>query len=471
MSRGHWQDSRKIVERVVVCGELILETPTCFGNGDGDSLADMPLALDPLEGRALLTGASIAGALRSYLRERELGYGQEGGPEALHNQLFGYQKNDEGKQSWLITYDALSDQETPGVELRDGVAIDPRTRTAESKKKFDFELLEAGVRFPLRVELLIPQDQDRNALLEGLAIALQGLENGEIRLGARKRRGLGQCRVSEWRVTRYDLTTTTGLLDWLNQTGTPQTGSHIAGLLGIKTDLDRREAFTMEATFGLDGSLLIRSGQGEADAPDAVHLQSRRDGQLVPILSGTSLAGALRARAWRIAQTMGTQEQAETLVNGLFGLRIRSSEDKPSASRLTTAETEIGSPLSLVQTRVKIDRFTGGSFPTALFSEQPVWGGKDTTITVRLTIQQPREAEIGLVLLLLKDLWTGDLPLGGEISVGRGRLKGQKAILTYKRPDNTQEWTITQDDDQLNIQGDREQLERFVAAFVQEVQQ
>ncbi|MCX8024165.1 MAG: RAMP superfamily CRISPR-associated protein, partial [Thermanaerothrix sp.] len=331
------------------------------------------------------------------------------------------------------------------------------------------ELLEAGTRFPLRVELLISQDQDRNALVEGLAIALQGLEKGEISLGARKRRGLGECRVTEWRVTRYDLTTPAGLLDWLNQTGTPQTGSCIADLLGVEADLDRREAFTVEATFALDGSLLIRSGQGEAGAPDMVHLQSRRSGRLVPILSGTSLAGALRSRALRIAQTMGTKEKATALVNDLFGVRIQSSRDKPTASRLTTAETEIDSPLSLVQSRIKIDRFTGGAFPTALFSEQPVWGQNDTSIKIKLTVQQPTEAQIGLVLLLLKDLWTGDLPLGGEISVGRGRLKGRRATLTFRRPNHVQEWLLTQDDEHLAVTGYRWQLEQFVAAFVQEV--
>jgi len=470
MSRGHWQDSRKIVERIMVCGDLVLETPACFGNGERTSLTDMPLALDPLEGRGLLTGTSIAGALRAYLREREFGYGRDGGSDVLHNRLFGRQEDNEGEQSWVITYDALSES-VPGIELRDGVAIDSKTRTAESKKKFDFELLEAGTHFPLRVELLIPQNQDRNTLLEGLAIALQGLENGEIRLGARKRRGLGQCRVTEWRVMCYDLTTPEGLLNWLNQTGTPQTGSRIADLLGVKAEMDRREAFTVEATFGLDGSLLIRSGQGEAGAPDMVHLQSRRDGRLVPILSGTSLAGALRARALRIAQTVGTREKAATLVNDLFGLRIQSSKDQPTASRLTTAETEIGAPLSLVQTRVKIDRFTGGSFPTALFSEQPVWGQKDTTLTARVTIQHPTEAEIGLLLLLLKDLWTGDLPLGGELSVGRGRLKGQKATLTHKGPGASQQWVIARESDHLNIKGDKERLERFVAAFVKEVRE
>lgn len=467
MTDGHWLISRKIVERIFVCGELVLETPACFGNGDGESLTDMPLALDPLEGRALLTGTSIAGALRAYLREREWGYRQDKKTDALHKKLFGRQEDDEGEQSWLITSDALSEH-VPRVELRDGVALDPKTRTAEDRKKFDFELLEAGTRFPLRVEVLISQGQ-REAVLLGLAVALQGLEKGEIALGARKRRGLGQCRVAEWRITRYDLTMTKGLLDWLSLSGAVQTGPHIAEVLGVNATLDRRESFAVEATFGLDGSLLIRSGMGEADAPDNVHLQSNRKGKAVPILSGTSLAGAMRGRALRIAQTVGAKEKAEMLLNDLFGL---CSKEKAVASRLTTTETVIGSPLNLVQSRVKIDRFTGGSYPTALFNEQPVWGQKDSTVTAGITVQQPTHAQIGLVLLLLKDLWLGDLPLGGEISVGRGRLKGHKAKLTYKRADAaSHQWVITEDGDQLRVEGDKDHLEQFVAAFVQEVRQ
>lgn len=468
MTDAHWQTSREIVERILVCGELVLETPCCLGNGNSEVLADMPLSLDPLEGRVLLTGTSIAGALRAYLREREFGYLCDGGPGGLHNGLFGRVEEDEGAQSWIITYDSLGDA-PQSVELRDGVALEPETRTAERKKKFDFELLVAGTGFPLRLELLVPRDGGEE-LLRGFAIALQGLENGEIAFGARKRRGLGRCRVTQWQVTRYNLIQATGLLEWLNQTGKPQTGPHISELLGVQADLDQRESFAIEATFGLDGSLLIRSGMGEAGAPDSVHLQSNRNNRTVPILSGTSLAGALRARALRIAQTVGTKENAERLVNDLFGLRIQSPEDKPVASRLITAETEVVSPLDLVQTRVKIDRFTGGSFPTALFSEQPVWGQKGTTVTVRIVIQQPSEANIGLTLLLLKDLWTGDLPLGGEISVGRGRLKGQNATLTHKRGTTSQQWAITQDNGQLHVDGDQNQLEQFVNAFVKEMQ-
>lgn len=470
MTEAHWQESRQIVERIVVSGDLVLETPACFSSGEGGSLTDIPLMLDPLEGRGLLTGSSIAGALRTYLRQRECGYWNGGKPDALHNLLFGYQRDAEGEQSWLITYDVLS--ERPQVELRNSVTLDPKTRAAEARKLYDIELLEAGTRFPVRIELLIPEGNHK-PLLQGLAIALQGLEQGEIALGVRKRRGFGQCRVTEWRVVRYDLTTTEGLLAWLEQSDEPQIGTHIADLLQVQADLDQREVFIIDAIFGLDSSLLIRSGQGEADEPDMVHLRSRRNGQLKPILSGTSLAGALRTRALRIAQTLGEKSQAEKLVNELFGVRIHSSQDKPTASRLVTAETEIVSPLNLVQTRVKIDRFTGGSYPSALFNEQPVWGKGDTAITVRITIQRPTPAQIGLVLLLLKDLWTGDLPLGGEIGVGRGRLTGKRATLTYKPVGESemQHWTITQDGNGLQVEGDQDCLEGFVTAFVKQVEQ
>ncbi len=91
-----------------------------------------------------------------------------------------------------------------------------------------------------------------------------------------------------------------------------------------------------------------------------------------------------------------------------------------------------------VQNRVSIDRFTGGTRDGALFNEQPLFGGAQSLVTVDLQLENPQEYEIGLLLLLLKDLWTGDLPLGGEISVGRGRLRGKNCQLEYR---NGQEQT------------------------------
>jgi CRISPR/Cas system CSM-associated protein Csm3 (group 7 of RAMP superfamily) len=118
-----------------------------------------------------------------------------------------------------------------------------------------------------------------------------------------------------------------------------------------------------------------------------------------------------------------------------------------------------------VQNRVSIDRFTGGARETALFNERPAFGGDDTELTLEVRLLNPQDHEIGLLLLLLKDLWTGDLPLGGEVGVGRGRLKGKWATLTLQRDGGTQEWKIVANGRGLTIDGDRNELEQFVRAL------
>src|SRR5437879_491542 len=85
---------RRIVERIVVCGELALETPASFGKGDTDAWTDMPLLVDELSGEPLLPGTSIAGALRTYLHERTLGYEQAGHSLEVET-LFGGYSGDE----------------------------------------------------------------------------------------------------------------------------------------------------------------------------------------------------------------------------------------------------------------------------------------------------------------------------------------------------------------------------------------
>jgi len=454
--------ARGITGRTIITGRLVLETPAHFGNGDVVGVTDMPLLRDPRDGvTPLLTGASIAGALRNYLREIERGYGNKGQGNDLAERLFGRLERERTVQSWLLVDDALGD--LTGVELRDGVAINPTTRTAEDRKKYDIELLAAGTAFEIGFEFL--ESEESQDLLPGLAIALDGLTRGEIGLGQRKRRGFGRCKVSEWRVRRYDLTTPLGLVGWLeNDASVEQRSNDIFALLGVKRRLpDQRRWFQIEATFGLSGSLLIRSSSEEPASPDMVHLRSARQGQRQPIVSGTSLAGAVRGRAWRIANTVLGERKARALVAGMFGqveeeatssLVALSASDrpKPSGSRVIVEESVVKDGRDLVQSRVKIDRFTGGAFPTALFSEQPVFGNPETQVTLNLTLRNPQDAEIGLLLLVLKDLWTGDLPLGGESSIGRGRLEGRHAVLVLRQNGFEQRWELHRDGDGLRCE-------------------
>ncbi len=501
---------RSIVERYVITGKLVLETPAHFGNGEADAFTDMPLLKDELDGKTpLLPGTSIAGALRNYLRERQRGdwfhppkpptdnsnkeearFKQEMEEErSFHaSLLFGGSRGDEdGNQSPLIVHDALGS--SADYELRDSVRIEPETRTAEDEKKFDITLLTAGTSFDLRFDLSISlpnEDQGTLAehrlnLLSALAAALTGLQEGEITLGARKRRGFGRCRVTQWTVTRYDVQTRAGLLAWLAEDyphwsdpapPPPPLNNDINALLGADTYAlaDKRQRFAMSATFALDGSLMVRSGQADS-GPDMIHLHSPRPqpnggSEMRPIVAGTTWAGVLRSRATQIGYTLAplekgkeTGDKVAALIDGIFGpakiesRRNQQRNNQPieaKASRLALAETEIGDEgiRKLEQTRIKIDRFTGGAFESALFSEQPLFGNQDSQvrleISLRLPVQHSRlqqHAEVGLLLLLLKDLWTGDLPIGGESGIGRGRLQGKSAEIRF---DGT--WAIAQTD-------------------------
>jgi CRISPR/Cas system CSM-associated protein Csm3 (group 7 of RAMP superfamily) len=443
---------------------LELLTPTGFGNGDTDGITDMSLLRDPLEGRALLTGASLAGSLRNYLWETEQGYEQEPNRKkqqhktSLTVQLFGALQGDpEGAQSPLLIDDALG--VPPRTELRDGVRIDAVTRTAKAGQKFDYELLRAGTTFPLRFELLLAQsaeEEQTERLREALVLALRGLEKpGEIHLGVRKRRGFGECQVKAWRVTEYDLTKPAGLLAWLNESGQPKEDRSIANLLLAQPQafrdrisaIDRRCWFRLSATLGLESSLLMRSGIGpllhsdgaEMEAnnlPDTVHIHRLHADtvQRTPVLPGTSIAGVLRHRALRIAQTLHPTQGAQ-MINKLFGIGPEGRNDGThTGSRVHVAETVIEAPPEnvLVQNRIRIDRFTGGVLDNLLFDEAPLFGNEQVQLRLDIAIRQPSRAEIGLFLLILKDLWLADLPLGGGANIGRGRVSGRHATLHYQ---------------------------------------
>jgi CRISPR/Cas system CSM-associated protein Csm3 (group 7 of RAMP superfamily) len=83
---------RKVAARWVITGELELDSAAHLGNGESSEIVDMPLLRDRAEGRPLLTGASLAGALRSHLNDVELGFEVEEQRNA--SALFGGQRGD-----------------------------------------------------------------------------------------------------------------------------------------------------------------------------------------------------------------------------------------------------------------------------------------------------------------------------------------------------------------------------------------
>lgn len=434
---------RPVAARWVVVGTLVAESALHLG-GEGDLAVDAPILRDPVSGRPLLPGTSLAGGLRSHLADRLGGYFGEEEPRAVAELFGGARGNDEGLQSPLVVFDSLGTlPEGRLPEIRDGVAIEAATGTAEAHKKFDLELLPTGTRFDVRFELLVPGEEgaDEARLLAHLRAVLSGLEAGEIPVGARATRGLGRCRAAGWRAGRFDLRKAEGWRQWLAsdpleplgaggeaEEGAPAAAVELQQALRdawpevdpLPAVEDRRRWF--RATLDLAwprGGLLVRSPGSGPDDADVTHLHSAG----APVLPGTSLAGALRSRAGRIARVV-QGEQGAALVERLFGPRHEGTTDsgvQPASSRLTVGESHLAGGVLLQGTRIRVDRFTGGVVDGALFDEEPLFRAGTR---LELILKNPTAEETGLLLLLLKDLLTGDLPVGGTASVGRGVVEG-----------------------------------------------
>jgi CRISPR/Cas system CSM-associated protein Csm3 (group 7 of RAMP superfamily) len=424
---------RALAARWVIRGRLTVLTALHLGGGESDEI-DMRILRDARTGKPLLPGTTLAGAWRSAFADRLAGFAAKEPAEVAR--LFGGRRGDDGGlQSPLVIFDALG--ELPAnlrIETRDGVAIDPKSGIAEDHKKYDFEVLPAGTTFPLRVDLLLPEGDDEAARLTGLAAALEAFSSGDAGFGARRSRGLGRVRA-EWSAERYDLTTRAGWLAWIGSDHDPAlpaslTSIHAALVAARGGDLpaipDARERIVVTIRARLRHDILIRSPGLTADAPDVVHLQSAKK----PVIPGTSLAGVMRAQALRIAHAVRLRQgDAEEWIDRLFGPRFVGQRAAPGfevrASRLHVGESFLEGGNASTQTRIAIDRFTQGVVDGALFDEEPHVGGR---AVIRLELRNPLPGELGLLLLVVRDLLTGRLPVGGTSSVGRGFMTGTASV-------------------------------------------
>jgi len=430
--------SRKLAARWVIRGTLTVKTALHLG-GEGTNRVDMPVLRNAVDGRPLLPGSTFAGALRSALADRLAGYAKQE-PSKVAELFGGMRGNESGSQSPLIVFDAFGELPSgQGVEVRDGVSISPTTGVAEDHEKYDYEVLPPGTKFPVRVDLLVPAAQVEKSLLEHLAAALDAFSSAERALGSRRSRGLGRVRAV-WAARRFELGTRRGWLEWILsdhefplaaepdrtcvrdvlEAACPENLKPLS-LLG-----DARKRVVIELVLRLDHDILIRSPGTDPDAPDVSHLHSGG----FAVLPGTSLAGVMRAQALRIAKLVRDQKSdGPDWVDRLFGMRIEgrrpSGKFKPQASRLHIGEARLDNSRPQRQTRTAIDRFTGGVVDTALFDEQTEVGGQ---ATVRLELRNFENGELGLVLLVVKDLLDGSLAVGGSSSVGRGVLHGSATV-------------------------------------------
>ncbi|HOV91198.1 MAG TPA: RAMP superfamily CRISPR-associated protein [Syntrophorhabdaceae bacterium] len=432
--------------RLVLEGVVRLKSAALIGSGVRES-TDIDILKDS-KGRPYIPATSFVGVLRSTINYSDLDI------------FWGYTSDDNSAQSALSCDDlTLLDDTSPTIEVRDGIKIDPKTGKVAEGAKYDYEVIPPGTAFKMHLEATYRAD-DKEQLARLLKTIESNLKKKAIRIGAKTNSGLGRIVLEKSKLCDFDYSEKQNVLRWFKRDFENQ-----PEYSGVEPrDLYDR-SFSIDMTLVLKSSLIVRSYPSSPDAPDAVHMKSGDD----HIIPGTSLKGAIRARALRIIKTLG---KSEDILDELFGYvyddereaqqRGRKKGDARKG-RIRIDEITLPRFVSELQTRIKIDRFTGGTIEAALFETKPLFSSADNEEikNVRISIRDCRDHEAGLMLLVFKDLWTGDLAVGGEKNIGRGVFKGISAEIRVNGK------TIAIDHDLRKIRPeDLEEIERLVSSLV-----
>jgi len=412
--------SNKIIKRIYVRGILTLLSPLLLGSG-GDENSDIDLLRD-WEGRPFIPGSALAGVLRHYLGE------------ILHSkdidiveEMFGRkpQKEQDSTQSLIYFYDAEIKNQ-PQIQIRDGVEIDNLTKTAKEKGKYGYEVLEAGNAFEFRTELIIREKH--NASLKKienlLYLILNTLQNEKIRIGGKTRRGFGKVKLEDIRLLVLNMNKPEDRNKWIDFNWDFEGNSDIGVLNHNELGIKDIPITTIKVKFSIPYSLIIKHYSSEPEVEDMEHLFSAGNS----VIPGTSWTGALRHAMENIGREIEREKEIKDLIEKLFGY-VDEESKKAKASRIYIEESVIRNEVSVSYTRSKVDRFTGGVVEGALFEERPVFNNDDTEVHLNIDIKEGEDAEIGLLLLAIRDLWYGIQTIGGEANIGRGVLEGKELIV------------------------------------------
>ena len=386
-----------------------LSSPLILGSGfsaetDKDILKDA-------KGIPFIPASSIAGICQSAMQNLWAKRGlDETRREEKKKKYFGDVSNDgENIQSHskICFYDATISKGTPHISVRDGVGLD-EYKVARKSAKFDMEVLEPGVTFVTYFEQNFYSEGEEDIIKDLATI----WKNAQIYLGAKTMRGYGAIQeVQVWK-KEFDFSKKDSVTEWLsfdmyadwNEDEEEITGSYVEG--GLLLELKQV------------GGISIRkyTEENEESVPDSEQLTIWNNGKEIPVIPGSSWAGAFLHRM----KELDPQENYEAL----FG-------DCKSKSVIRFSESQIMGAKEKVLTRNAIDRFSGGAMDKALFTEKTYYGGS-TTLKINFSEKKALTENAARTLAAcITDLHYGFLSVGGLTAVGRGlfcieKVNGQK---------------------------------------------
>ena len=472
-------NNASVVGKIIATGTLKLLSPLLIGNGSQNEHdvynVDMPVVADK-DGNPFIPATSLAGVLRDIVwnlekEQDKLGTAYIFGTSSDISKYI--KKGDiEEQQSMISVNDIIL--ENAKISNRDGVSIEAITGVAKKHHKYDFEVVERGATGNFYIEITVREyhkDVERNQKINNLLSQLWSILSNEFSMGAMTSKGFGRVYVENLIVDTYDFKNNKDdVIAWLNPDNRQNPLSHKIYRKGERGISYPQDSFVIEAKFTIDGSLLIKDKSFDAlllQAEDNVKavMKSSCNDLLIP---GSSIKGVLRHRAEYIADILGASyDMIYSLMGYPSGMKDENDKEIKLRSRLIVNEVYIN-PRNIQkynQTRIRIDRFTGGTIDSALFTEQPITvSDTEAPINIKMVIHRAKDHEIGLLICLLRDLWLGRISIGSDKAIGRGILKGVSAKIWYGKENADKPWKMNENG---KIEGcETNLLSKYVDAFI-----
>lgn len=260
---------------------------------------------------------------------------------------------------------------------------------------------------------------------------------GDILLGNSKTVGFGRFKINSVHKTAYNLRDYNDVIKYLLKEEKDEdiTESIISRQNASKNIHFRIKARTVTPLLIKDE--VVRSH----DEPDGINIKNGSNQYVIP---GSSLKGALRSRAEKLANTFPCI--TNDLISNIFGVES-DKDDAAHISRLVCYDTVIRNSKKGIYNKIKIDYFTGGVQQHVLVTDETVMGDLEIECVFNTFGLESYDKEIGLLLLVLRDLCTENLNIGGGYAVGRGYIRAstlemngrQKIIYDFDSPDKSAE--------------------------------
>lgn len=418
------KEKNTIKEKIYYKIKFTLASPLAIGDGSKYT-TDKDIVRDS-RGTPYIPASAIAGVSRSMLLDDKDLIKKYFGKVDINDDITNSKKL-ESIESRLVFYDGrMSDTTKYHISVRDNVALD-EYKTAINSAKFDMEILEPGVEFTTYIEQNMYSDSDENVAYK---IACLWLEN-KIHLGGKVMRGYGSIKNVSVSEKSFKLSED-GVLKWLSFD--MYDDESWSDSKDISCD-DRYDSDTVSIVLKLkqNGGISIRKYttkvseiEGES-LPDSEQLFVNIDNSEIPVIPGTSWAGAFSHRMKLLLP--------QCAKNDFFGC---ADKEKKVRSKIMFGETQLVNAKPKVMTRNAIDRFSGGTANQALFTEQTYYGGEgELQIEIRKECLTPDVAKA--LAATITDLNMGFLAVGGLTAIGRGLFNVTSIAIDGKSIDYEQE--------------------------------